>query len=218
LPIVRIDTKLVYFAHVPKCGGSAIEDYLQKRFGTLGFLDRTYRSIPEGLRWTRSSPQHIHAKAMERLLPAAFFAARFAVVRHPLDRMISVFRFQRDVHRDIPETVSFGEWLGTLHRQYQSNPFYLDNHFRPMADIVPEGTTLFRLEDGLSPVIAWLDELAGNSDGPREIHRDNTYEQRLKRGKLKRGLPPIVTEKERQQINDYCAADFGRFGYERAEV
>jgi len=37
MPIFRINDQLHYFAHVPKCGGSAVETYLTRRFGPLGF-------------------------------------------------------------------------------------------------------------------------------------------------------------------------------------
>ena len=30
MPIVRVKNKVLYFAHVPRCAGSAIENYLRK--------------------------------------------------------------------------------------------------------------------------------------------------------------------------------------------
>ena len=87
MPFFKAAQKIVYFAHVPKCGGSAVEDYLLARFGAVSFLDKNFFAQPASLHWTRSSAQHISADALVRLFPADFFDASFAVVRHPVDRL-----------------------------------------------------------------------------------------------------------------------------------
>ena len=33
MPIARVSGKLVLFMHVPRCGGTSMEDYLEARFG-----------------------------------------------------------------------------------------------------------------------------------------------------------------------------------------
>lgn len=216
MPIVRIDSKLVYFAHVPKCAGSAIEMYLHGRFGKLGFLDRGYLKIPKSRQWTRSSPQHIQVEALDKLLPPCFFAARFAVVRHPVGRIVSVFRFQRDIEGKIPSDMTFSDWLDTLGHLRRRRPFHLDNHYRPMADFVPEDATVFRLENGLDPLVAWLDDLAGNADGDRHIKVSNTYDQRAAVKQIEIGAVPRITEGDRRKIETFCRSDFDRFGYTKA--
>ena len=215
MPIVRISSKLVYFAHVPKCAGSAVEDYLAQRFGSLGFLDRAHLRIPQTQRWTRSSPQHIDVKALDLLLPPSFFAAKFALVRHPVYRMARVFSFQRDIEGKIEAGMDFGDWLDSLTYIRRRKPFHLDNHFRPMSDLIPEDATIFRLEDGTAQVVKWLDELAGNCEGAREIEKVNTYEQRLAAKNVKAGPTPRLTMANRRKIEDFFRADFDRFDYPR---
>ncbi len=44
------------------------------------------------------------------------------------------------------------------------NPYTHDNHFRPqVAFMPPEGARVFRLEDGLDPVLSWLAALEGST-------------------------------------------------------
>ena len=51
MPIFRHDGALYFFAHVPKCGGQSVEDYLSRRFGPLAFLNNDYYARP--IAWRR---------------------------------------------------------------------------------------------------------------------------------------------------------------------
>ena len=68
MPFFRLRQQLVYFAHVPKCAGSSVEVYLQRRFGALAFRDQAHYK-DAGTRWTRTSPQHVTVAALPRLSP-----------------------------------------------------------------------------------------------------------------------------------------------------
>ncbi len=67
MPIIRADSKLIFFAHVPKCGGSAVQTYLNNRFGPLAFEDRRFLSVPERKRWSKTSPQHVDVETLNRM-------------------------------------------------------------------------------------------------------------------------------------------------------
>ena len=167
MPIVRIGGELHFFAHVPKCAGTSVEQYLEARFGPLAFVNRQFLSDPEPRRWSKSSPQHIPLDAFRKLVPAAWIASSFAVVRHPVTRLVSAFTFQANVEGLVPEdwTIDgfFDDWL----RRGESEPFLYDGHLRPQSDLVPEKAAIFRLEDGLDGLITHLDGLAGNASGAR---------------------------------------------------
>ena len=191
-----------------------METYLVERFGTLAFVDRAYREQPQMRRWSKSSPQHLPVSALDRLFPPGFFACSFAVVRHPVDRLRSAFQVQRDVIGRIPRDVSFGVWLKTVEQAHKKRPWYLDNHARPMDDLVPADAEIFRVEDGLQPLVAWFDAKAGNSDGPRQIGKTNTRDEIFAAKKKPVIARPPVQKADRAEVARIFARDFERFGYD----
>lgn len=217
MPVFSVTGKLFFFCHVPRCGGTAIENYLRDRFGPLGFLNRGhYSKLSEAQRWSVTSPQHIEIEAMNYLLPPSFFAQRFAIVRHPVDRIVSVFRYQRDVEQTLPADTVFDAWLEALPEVMAGLPHYLDNHLRPMTELVYRAAKVFQLEAGLTPVIDWLDKHAGDKRGPREIKVTNSYEQRLTAVGAKPSAAIVVTPDARVRIGQIYASDFERFDYDLA--
>lgn len=209
MPIFRTETKLVYYAHVPKCGGVAIENYLARRFGTLALLDKDYLAEPEKIQWTKSSPQHMDRFVFEQLFPVGFIDASFCIVRNPIDRIVSAWHFQLEVEKTIPTTMTFAEWLGSIDDVYKIDPFAFDNHVRPMDHIVPPNAFVFHLELGLNAIVPWLDDFTGNSDGPRVVSKAN----QRKSSAAQRSEKIRPNEEELALINKIYGVDFARFGY-----
>ncbi len=79
-----------------------------------------------------------------------------------------------------------------------------------MDEIVPAGAQVFRMEAGFDPFIAWLDELTGDTDGPRALPKVN--ERRASsRSKTAKTTPSPADIK---LVARYYGADFERFGYD----
>lgn len=214
MPLTRLpDGRLLLFAHVPKCAGTSVEHYLEAAFGPLALLDRKFTALPEGRRWSKTSPQHADAETLARLFPPGFLAASFALVRHPVARMVSVFRWQRDIEGTIAPETPFVDWLASLTERPRRRWTY-DNHVRPMAEMVPGDATVFRMEDGWDPVIDWLQALAGPGQIlPRRMMTRNILDQRL--AFEKRTAPPVHPGPDALAlIAQTFAADFARFGYD----
>lgn len=214
MPIVKISGRLVYFAHVPKCAGTAIEAYLETAFGPLAFRDSRFTSVPSRKRWTRSSPQHVALKDLNRLFPPDFFDTSFAVVRSPTARLVSAFRFQRDIEGVVPADTLFGDWLDRVYAGHRQKPWQFDNHTRPMAEFVPENARVFRLEEGLVPLVSWLRDLAGQGAVlPDEIAPRNVLDTRLAfEGKPNHPVTPGI--EDRARVARLYAVDYERFGYD----
>ena len=138
MPIFRMpEGRLGYFADVPGCAGTAMIRALEARFGRLAFHDPVHNEAPRVRRWSRTSPQHVGWRSLSRLFPPDFFAASFAVVRHPVARMRAVYAFQRDVEGAIPRSTDFHDWLEDIAERTRDEPWVFDNAVRPMVDLVP---------------------------------------------------------------------------------
>jgi hypothetical protein len=98
MPIVRFKNKIVYFSHIPKCGGTSVENFLKIITGTnLAFLNRNFY-MDKNRQWSVASPQHIPGKDVSKLFPITFFDEFFAVTRNPLNRFYSAFIFQKHIY------------------------------------------------------------------------------------------------------------------------
>lgn len=209
MPLFRIEDKIHFFAHVPKCAGASVENYLAERFGSLALLNLAYhgRELPD--RWTRSSPQHVLVQDLDQLIPRDWIASSFATARNPFDRIVSEFNYQINPLGWLPRDLSFEEWFDEFLLLEPTDRFFHDNHLRPQVDFVPDGAAVFRFEDGLDRVIDHIDGLAGRADGPRSLtpysHREDGGEQREKRP---------VPDRMIRRIAEFYAADFERFGYD----
>lgn len=212
MPIIRHRGKVIHFAHVPKCAGTAVVRYLTGRIGQVAFWDSHYLAVPAPDRWTASSPQHAPHDVLARLFPASFFDARFAIVRHPVDRMAAVYLFQTEKEGSVSAEMRFEDWLRAIPDLPTEQPFIYDNHIRPMVDFVPEDAVIFRMEDGMENVQAWIDETFGLAPDPAhpQIPRINTRYRRL--GGT---LPKFeISAEARALVADLHAGDFERFGYD----
>lgn len=210
MPLFRCNNQIHYFAHVPKCGGQSVEAYLEKRFGPLAFVNNEFLMVGENKRWTKSSPQHVDTEALAFLFPEGWITSSFAVVRHPLTRVISAYNFgsTRRVS-GIPPRTSIESWFNRYLKGKDRNPFLFDNHLRPQCDIVPESAKVFQLEDGLQNLVEYLDHRAGDENGPREIEHVNAYTHGTT--EYTRTVP--VTEKFKSLVNEFYEKDLERFGY-----
>jgi hypothetical protein len=207
MPIFRIESDFHYFAHVPKCGGVSVDTYLMERFGVIGLREPNRFNLPPDKRWSRTSPVHIPAATLKTMFPADWLRSSFAVVRHPVRRLISAFCFARDHHGHLPLSTDFNAWFQGAASWVLDDPFRLGGHFAPMVSFVPEGSRIFRLEDGLDAIVPYLDDLEGRSSGPRGISASNV-------GRWRGGeAAPTPTSETLALVTRLYAPDFERFGY-----
>ena len=210
-------TRHILFAHVPKAGGSSLEDHMEARFGPLELLDRDWESKRRGKtrRLRREpSPQHLDREALARRLGSADVDWSFALVRDPLSRLISAYRFQfhrawlRRPRMRLAGHLGFSAWTAMALGAARRRPTLLDNHLRPQTDLLPDGAEIFRLEDGLDALSARLDAVTRTRAPPGcEIGHA------LKSG----GPTPVPSRRDLELVLETYAADYDRLGYERPE-
>ncbi|MDU8911550.1 sulfotransferase family 2 domain-containing protein [Aestuariicoccus sp. MJ-SS9] len=172
MPICKAGTRLIYFAHIPKTGGSSVDAYLRTK-GTVSFLTP---ERPDGL---AATPQHLHEAVISQLFAPDFFDARFAVLRDPVARLMSEFLWRSEPLKPFQRlarpfrggkarrikvageklSLTFDEWVPRVLAARDADPWIADNHLRPQVEFIREGDQLFALENGLDPVFRWIDEV-----------------------------------------------------------
>ncbi|WP_165589927.1 sulfotransferase family 2 domain-containing protein [Phaeobacter italicus] len=158
-PITCCNNKIAHFAHVPKCGGVSVEFYAMKTGIQLAFWDSHYVSHPAPQKWNISSPQHIDGPSLARLIPPAFLDFGFAVVRDPISRLKSAFKFQMLVERKIETDRLLSDFVREDLIEAAGTLGKWDNHFLPQSQfLIPKMSyQVFRLEDGLDQVKTFMD-------------------------------------------------------------
>lgn len=200
MPLAHHDGKSIFFAHVPKTGGSSVEDYLISRFGPLSLIDVNKR---RGLRGTGLIVPATHLAAIDiaELVPHDL-AYSFAVVRDPMSRLMSEFRYQSGVSR--MSRLGFSTWLRIMLGAVTREPRLYENHIRPQSDLVPEDADVFRLEDGFDAMIAALDRVTGTERPDLIVPHINTRKKD----------PITISQEDAALIERVYAADYDRFGYQ----
>jgi len=168
MPIIKYNTRTLHFAHIPKCAGSSVESYIKKINGAeLAFVDISFVGNPAKKPWNISSPQHIDGASFARLFPRSFFDSFFAVVRDPLSRLKSAYKFQRIVEKKIASSQPLDLFIKKQLQTNYANVGWMDNHFLPQSRLLYPNTgyQIFKLErDGLGPVKKYIDnQLFGNA-------------------------------------------------------
>lgn len=186
------------FIHVPKTGGTTIEWHLEQAFEVRFKATRRAQppSTPRGLK-------HYHGSILTELFQSDPPAHTFMIVRDPVDRLVSEFKWQsRKPHR-FYRGLSFQLWLRWNLARAANNPYQRDNHFRPQVEFEAFQPKIFRLEDGMSECFRWLRDLTGLSPPSSPVRRNQS-----------RPLSITVTPDDRALIATFYQADFDRYGYQ----
>lgn len=206
MPICFPNGKIIFFAHVPKTGGSSVEDYIIRRFGSMSMLDKHKNARMPGTGLI-SPITHLSALDLEEIIPTECDLC-FAVVRDPLKRMFSQYRWQSGASR--MSRMDFSTWLRVMVMAARIDPRIYFNHIRPQDQMVPAGAEIFRLEDGFGGMIERLDAVTGTTAPEVTMgHQKN---------RQKDATPIRASREDVALIADFYSADYERFGYDRPDL
>ncbi|WP_165775194.1 sulfotransferase family 2 domain-containing protein [Mameliella alba] len=222
MPIFRVNGKNIYFAHVPKCGGTTLEHNLLCLGVRVSFLDVEYYNLGRD-RWSVTSPQHISRRYLDRYFHDGFFDYGFTVLRDPVERFVSAFNFKRG---SIGWFVGFDRFLSSLERAVARNGCFPqglhDNHFLPANELVPEGAEVFYLRDGLLAVfralearleLAPIEAIATQNAGKYADFGAKSRLHKLVKDLTVKPSPRVkdLTPDQVARIRSLYAADYARF-------
>lgn len=197
MPFIEHNGKRVLFIHIPKAGGTSIEAWMKDiaplRLFSIG--------VPLA---SRCTPQHLRAQDIRALLGENYFDLMITVVRNPYDRIASEYRMQTEIARQgfWKSAIDFSPWLETHLTRQMTERFHLDNHLRPQWEFLGKGVEVFRLEDGLAPVLARMAGVLGVPAPEAPPH-----ELRSKGEAVKWDMP------DRIRVQTHYAKDFETFNY-----
>jgi len=137
MPVFKFNSNAVIFFHVPKCGGTSVEDFLSQR-STMDFFSKNSRicGVP---------PQHLIPKKLFFLYRDLEGLSSFAIVRHPLKRMMSEFRYRKNLK---VSNINFIRFILFSRVKSIYKPSIYSNHIRSQLDFILPNTKIFKLEEG----------------------------------------------------------------------
>jgi hypothetical protein len=129
-------------------------------------------------------------------------------VRHPEDRLVSEYRF-RFQNKTVHSKFSFSAWIRFIFSAYRRKQSILDGHIIPQTEFLGDYMKIFRLEDGFSEFVSWLEQDVGISiDGRRSVGVLNASPK----------IDVNLSRQDRGLINSFYERDFELLGYQpRAE-
>jgi len=199
--------KSFLFIHVPKTGGTAIETYF-RGIGLAGYFDPpTYMPVRPYL---KVPPAHYDYGVLNRLynLDALY---SFAVVRHPVRRMVSEYKWALEKSNATAKLagMSFADYLAFMFEQYRRDENVAAGHFKPQVRFVGDKVSkIFKYEAGLESIIGHvLQDVGLRFDGQVKLPVVNNTS----------GDKVVPTPDEVGAIRAFYAEDFAAFGYEATE-
>ena len=206
MPVFRKGDLSVLFVHVPKAGGSSVERAFADAGWTTRFRDPRVRAGGmNDLR--RCSPQHWHASMLDTIFQVDRFDLVFMTVREPIARFRSEYAM-RNSGSGAPSAEAVEQWHHETSRAYARDPFVHDNHLRPQSEFLLPGARVYRLEDGLEPMVA---ELNAAFDLGLDPKVSRVMDRHAESGFSSSQVP--VSERLERWLRATYAEDFLRFGY-----
>lgn len=195
--------KTFLFIHVPKTGGTAIETYF-RAIGLTGYFDPpTYMPVRPYL---KVPPAHYDYGVLKRLYNLDGLYS-FAVVRHPVRRMVSEYKWamEKSTASEMLSKMDFGQYLRFMFDQFKRDENVASGHFKPQVRFVGEKVSkIFKYEAGLDNIIKHVMKDVGFTvDGQLRLPTVNNTSPRK----------VVPTEGDIALIREAFADDFTAFGY-----
>lgn len=148
------------------------------------------------------SLQHLHGGPLVEQIAPGSVDWSFLIVRHPVARLISEYRFQKRKPRLLRDSLSFGGWLHYSFLRQRLNPWYRDNHFRMQTDFLYPDCEIFRFEDSVDDVVVRFAKRMNQPTPAARIHEKKSSRTDVE-----------LTQQHLDRIAAHYKADLDYFGY-----
>lgn len=141
MPFFKKHNDIIYFAHIPKTGGTSVETFLQSCGYKMYFHGRVLSN-------KFSSKHHRTSDDKELKLLFEFLEPRlsFTVMRHPIERIISEYKWC-NTKLNVLTTAALRSFIRTKIYQSKKKKHVNDNHIRPQTDFLIEGMLIYKFND-----------------------------------------------------------------------
>lgn len=192
------------FIHVPKTGGTAIETYF-RGIGLAGFFDpATYMPVRPYL---KVPPAHYDYGVLNRLCNLDSLYS-FAVVRHPVQRMVSEYKWALEKSSGAASLAgkSFADYIRIMLENYKRDENIAAGHFKPQIRFVGDKVSkIFKYEAGLENIISHvLKDVGLQFEGQVKLPVVNNTSNRK----------VMPSAEDVAMIRDFYEEDFKAFGYD----
>ncbi|MGR5167021.1 sulfotransferase family 2 domain-containing protein [Vibrio astriarenae] len=171
MPLIKSnESEWIYYIHIPKTGGTSLDVAIEKHYDLNFKSNSDLFSIPL---------HHLEMDMMVELGINKLFQRSFAVVRHPIDRILSEYKYRCKLNRLTRWILDFDGFVLLSLKEFSENKRILVNHIRPQVDFIDENTKVFKLEDGMARVLDYLRE-EGFSKLDEIPHLNKTNSERAK--------------------------------------
>ena len=214
----------VLFIHIPKCGGTSVEQSFLKAGCHLKLHDRIDNATLDFLSNKliyKCPSQHFHYEVLEKFVDFNIFSDIFALVRNPYSRLASEYRFMGGRIGSHPRQYQIDQWVTHVFAEYRKNPFILCNHIRPQVEfIVPGVTRIFKLENSIESMMKNVFSRLAQKDlfSPKDFPADKILISREKLTRLNvsdKSSPEEIHLRQNYEISkkikDFYFEDFKAF-------
>ncbi|PMO67491.1 hypothetical protein BCT05_06860 [Vibrio breoganii] len=193
MPIFTKKDSIVLFVHIPKSAGTTVKDlFIQNDYNVI--LGNKNRKIE-----FPCTPQHYHNEILE-YLNLNSIEYRFTVVRNPITRLFSEYKFRG---YDKIKYITFDVFVHAAFKLYKLDKYCFDNHIRPQSEFISEGLIVYKFEDGIEEI--------RNSFVKKSLIDSSTiisHKRKSKKATLQFNSSTL------RNIMDFYKEDFSLFNYE----
>jgi len=156
VPVFSKDNKKILFIHIPKAGGSTIENIFLKSGYAMEYHDHGKKKKNSLNSVRKCSPQHMHRDLINEIFIEESFDLIFTIIRNPINRFRSELAFRFKDSENIKED-QISKWVRrTLKKVYPRDNYIYDNHIRPQNEFIMKSSKVFKLEDGIENILMEL--------------------------------------------------------------